>query len=103
MPNHPVALELIEKSQRAIAAPSANKFGHVSPTKADHVLSDFTNNDVMILDGGQCSIGIESTVLKMTVEPNDQLAICGQAFVDQYFAKASIRMSDLRFIGQRLT
>ncbi len=50
-----------------IAAPSANKFGHVSPTKAEHVYNDFhKDSEVLILDGGSCSFGIESTVLKIT-------------------------------------
>jgi L-threonylcarbamoyladenylate synthase len=67
-PNHPVALRLIKEAQRPIAAPSANKFGHVSPTKAEHVLNDFKNNNVYILDGGSCDIGIESTVVKLVKE-----------------------------------
>ena len=51
-----------------VAAPSANKFGHVSPSKADHVYKDFHNDtDVLIIDGGECSFGIESTVLKLEV------------------------------------
>ena len=49
-----------------IAAPSANKFGHVSPTKAEHVYKDFhKDTDVLIIDGGECGFGIESTVLKI--------------------------------------
>ena len=49
-----------------MAAPSANKFGHVSPTKAEHVYKDFhKDTDVLIIDGGECSFGIESTVLKL--------------------------------------
>ena len=50
-----------------MAAPSANKFGHVSPTTAEHVYYDFKNDDVIILDGGHCSFGIESTVLKISL------------------------------------
>lgn len=66
MPNHPIALELLRESGLPIAAPSANKFGHVSPTKADHVYNDFyKDSEVTILDGGQCNFGIESTVLKL--------------------------------------
>ena len=67
MPNHPVALDLLRTSGVPIAAPSANKFGHVSPTKAEHVYNDFHyDSEVYIIDGGQCSFGIESTVLKIT-------------------------------------
>eukprot|EP00343_Euplotes_focardii_P000345 CAMPEP_0205801464 /NCGR_PEP_ID=MMETSP0205-20121125/3460_1 /ASSEMBLY_ACC=CAM_ASM_000278 /TAXON_ID=36767 /ORGANISM="Euplotes focardii, Strain TN1" /LENGTH=356 /DNA_ID=CAMNT_0053066253 /DNA_START=63 /DNA_END=1130 /DNA_ORIENTATION=+ len=64
-PNNPVALKLIKEAGRPIAAPSANKFGHVSPTKAQHVLYDFKNDGVFILDGGPCNFGIESTVVKI--------------------------------------
>ena len=53
MPNHPIALELLKVSGLPIAAPSANKFGHVSPTKAEHVYDDFyKDSEVTILDGG---------------------------------------------------
>lgn len=67
VPSHPVAMKLLEVSGVPIAAPSANKFGHVSPTKAEHVYKDFHKDcEVLILDGGSCSFGIESTVLKIT-------------------------------------
>ena len=65
-------MELIKKSGVPIAAPSANKFGHVSPTKPQHVLKDFEHNDVLIIDGGPCSFGIESTVLKIVHEKSKQ-------------------------------
>mmetsp|Transcript_42227 Transcript_42227/g.30401 ORF Transcript_42227/g.30401 Transcript_42227/m.30401 type:complete len:103 (+) Transcript_42227:394-702(+) len=69
VPKHPVAQSLLESSGVPIAAPSANKFGHVSPTKAEHVYNDFQNDkDVTILDGGYCSFGIESTVIKISVD-----------------------------------
>jgi L-threonylcarbamoyladenylate synthase len=67
VPNHPVAIQLLKESGLPIAAPSANKFGHVSPTKAEHVYNDFyKDSEVLILDGGSCSFGIESTVVKIT-------------------------------------
>lgn len=67
VPSHPIALQLLKTSNLPIAAPSANKFGHVSPTKAEHVYNDFyKDSEVLILDGGSCSFGIESTVLKIT-------------------------------------
>lgn len=77
-PNHEIALKLIKEAERPIAAPSANKFGHVSPTKAEHVLNDFKENHVFILDGGQCDFGIESTVVKIYrehVEDSDKIHI----------------------------
>lgn len=53
MPNHHIALDLIKTSNLPIAAPSANKFGHVSPTKAEHVYDDFhKDSEVLIIDGG---------------------------------------------------
>lgn len=62
MPNHPLALELISKLKTPLAAPSANKFTKTSPTSPKHVFNEF-GEDVFILDGGDCKIGIESTVL----------------------------------------
>lgn len=66
-PNHPLALELIRLCGFPIAAPSANVFSHVSPTSAAHVLKDFEDSqyDIRVLDGGSCSFGIESTVVKL--------------------------------------
>src|SRR5581483_6350011 len=63
VPDHPMALELIRESGRPIAAPSANLFGQVSPTTAEHVRKTFGNKIGMILDGGPCAIGVQSTVV----------------------------------------
>ncbi len=63
VPNHPMALELIRESGRPIAAPSANPFGQVSPTTAEHVRRSLGSKIGMILDGGPCQIGVESTVV----------------------------------------
>ena len=68
MPNHPVALRLIDYSGLPIAAPSANRSGHISPTTARHVLEDMDGIIPLILDGGKCRVGLESTVLDMTSE-----------------------------------
>jgi len=64
MPNHPVALQLIKECGKPIAAPSANKFGHLSPTEAIHVAKYLGNKVDLILDGGKCSVGIESTIIQ---------------------------------------
>lgn len=64
MPNHSVALKLIESSRTPIAAPSANKFGHLSPTEASHVAKYLGEKVEMILDGGKCSVGVESTIIQ---------------------------------------
>lgn len=63
MPKHPLALELIDLTG-PLAAPSANRFGHTSPSCAQHVLQEF-DNQVYVLDGGPCEIGIESTVIEI--------------------------------------
>ncbi|UXR65426.1 L-threonylcarbamoyladenylate synthase [Bdellovibrio bacteriovorus] len=63
MPNHPLALELLQQVGVPLAAPSANKFGRTSPTSASHVRVEFRNENVFVVDGGDCEIGIESTVL----------------------------------------
>lgn len=65
MPQHPLALKILKLVGVPLAAPSANLFGHTSPTKAMHVENDFNLDSLLILDGGDCSVGIESTVLKM--------------------------------------
>ncbi|MBO4391606.1 MAG: threonylcarbamoyl-AMP synthase [Lachnospiraceae bacterium] len=69
MPAHSAALELIRLSGVPIAAPSANLSGHPSPTTAEHVLRDLSGRIDMIIDGGNCDIGVESTILDLTAEP----------------------------------
>ena len=75
IPSDPLALALIAEfekiSDSAIAAPSANRFGHVSPTTAQAVaaeLSDYLTSDDLILDGGACTVGVESTIIDCTGE-----------------------------------
>lgn len=68
MPAHPVFTKLIDMCGFPIAAPSANSFGKPSPTVASHVYDDMNEKIPMILDGGQCSVGIESTILDVTSE-----------------------------------
>jgi len=63
MPAHPVARELIALSGTPIAAPSANPFGFISPTTAEHVERQLGDRVEMILDGGPCSVGVESTII----------------------------------------
>ncbi|MEW6703195.1 MAG: L-threonylcarbamoyladenylate synthase, partial [Bacteroidota bacterium] len=64
MPDHNVALQLIDASSTPIAAPSANRFGHLSPTEATHVAKYLAAKVDMILDGGKCSVGVESTIIQ---------------------------------------
>ena len=63
IPNHPVTLELLQLLDFPLAAPSANLFGLISPTQAEHVADYFKDDLPMILDGGNCQNGIESTII----------------------------------------
>ncbi|WP_460220080.1 L-threonylcarbamoyladenylate synthase [Psychroserpens sp. MEBiC05023] len=63
IPNHPLTLELLNQLDFPIAAPSANPFGSISPTTAQHVNDYFENDIQMVLDGGHCQRGIESTII----------------------------------------
>jgi L-threonylcarbamoyladenylate synthase len=69
MPSNPIALELIKKSGVPVAAPSANSSGKPSPTLASHVISDLSGKVDIIIDGGSTMVGVESTVLDITVDP----------------------------------
>ena len=63
IPNHPTTLELLKQLDFPLAAPSANPFNRISPTSAEHVESYFKNDIKMVLDGGTCTSGIESTII----------------------------------------
>ena len=65
-PAHPVAQELLRAAGRPIAAPSANRSGRVSPTMAAHVAADLGTDVSLVLDGGACPVGLESTILDLT-------------------------------------
>ena len=65
IPNHPLTLQLLRELEFPLAAPSANPFGYVSPTTAQHVEQQLGNRIPYILDGGACSIGIESTIISL--------------------------------------
>lgn len=69
IPDHPLALALLEAADLPVAAPSANRFGRTSPTTAQHVWHDLHGRIDLILDGGPTPIGVESTVLDVTVSP----------------------------------
>jgi L-threonylcarbamoyladenylate synthase len=66
VPDHPVALALLDAFDGPIAAPSANRFGKVSPTTAGHVRADLGDDVDLILDGGMCAVGVESTIVDVT-------------------------------------
>jgi L-threonylcarbamoyladenylate synthase len=69
VPAHPLAIELLEAFGGGIAAPSANRFGRVSPTTAAHVRADLGDDVAVVLDGGPSRIGVESTIVDCTVDP----------------------------------
>ncbi len=69
VPDHPLALALLEQFGGPVAAPSANRFGRPSPTRAGDVVTELGDAITVVLDGGPCAIGIESTVLDLTTEP----------------------------------
>ncbi len=69
VPAHPVARKLIAAAGVPVAAPSANRFMHTSPTTAEHVLADLDGRIDCLLDAGPCPVGVESTVLDVTVSP----------------------------------
>lgn len=69
VPAHVATLRVLELLGRPVAAPSANRFGRVSPTAAEHVLDDLGSDVDLILDGGPCEHGLESTILDITTEP----------------------------------
>ena len=66
VPNHPLALELLAAFDGGIAAPSANRFGRISPTTAAHVREELGERVPLVLDGGACPVGIESTILDLS-------------------------------------
>ncbi|MCX8118393.1 MAG: L-threonylcarbamoyladenylate synthase [Desulfobacterota bacterium] len=68
MPKHPLALELIQAADCPIAAPSANPFGYVSPTTAEHVREQLEDRVDLILEGGPCEVGVESTIISLVDE-----------------------------------
>lgn len=69
MPDHPVAIALLEKAGVPVAAPSANRSGRPSPTTASHVLEDLAGKIAAVVDGGATGVGVESTVVDVTVDP----------------------------------
>jgi L-threonylcarbamoyladenylate synthase len=69
VPAHPMTLAVLAAVGDGVAAPSANRFGRVSPTTADHVLADLGDDVDLVLDGGPCVLGIESTIVDCTTDP----------------------------------
>lgn len=92
-PAHPLAQELLRKFKGGVVAPSANRFGKVSPTSAADVRSEFEGMlDLMILDGGDCQVGIESTIIDLS--SGDGAALLRPGFItpSEVFAKTGIKV-----------
>ncbi len=70
MPDNKIALQLINELGNPVAAPSANSFGKLSPTTAEHVAKQLANKVNIILDGGSCNVGVESTIIEITEKDN---------------------------------
>lgn len=68
VPAHPTAHALLRAFGDGIAAPSANRFGHVSPTTAQHVAAEFPSLDLLVVDGGPCEVGLESTIVDLSAD-----------------------------------
>ncbi len=79
IPRHPLTLELLRQLSFPLAAPSANPFGYVSPTSAQHVQDQLGNQLPYILDGGQCQIGLESTIIRVNGQEIEVLRLGGLA------------------------
>jgi L-threonylcarbamoyladenylate synthase len=77
MPNHPLTLELLRSLDFPLAAPSANPFGYISPTSALHVAEQLGDRIPFILDGGECTIGVESTIIDCSGETATILRLGG--------------------------
>lgn len=70
IPNHPLTLALLQSIDFPVAAPSANPFGYISPTSAAHVAAQLGEKIAFILDGGECNVGVESTIVGFDEEDN---------------------------------
>ena len=93
-PAHPVAQELLRKFGKALVAPSANRFGRVSPTSVADVRNEFKNYpDLVILDGGDCNIGIESTIVDMSTGDCATLLRPGAITPTEIFKRTSVEVN----------
>ena len=92
-PAHPIAQELLRKFKGGLVAPSANRFGKVSPTSAADVRTEFEDMlDLMILDGGDCEVGIESTIIDMSSGDKAVLLRPGVITPSEIFAKTGLKV-----------
>lgn len=98
MPHHPVALEILKSVGVPLAAPSANKFGKTSPTTAAHVRMEFQKENIFVVDGGDCRIGIESTVLSVKeTEAGAVLSVLRKGHVLRSDIEKALSLKGLKF------
>jgi L-threonylcarbamoyladenylate synthase len=92
-PSHPVAQELLRKFKGGVVAPSANRFGKVSPTSAADVRNEFQGMlDLMVLDGGDCEVGIESTIIDLSSGDKAVLLRPGAITPSEIFTKTGVKV-----------
>ncbi|MBU3546152.1 L-threonylcarbamoyladenylate synthase [Polynucleobacter sp. MWH-Jannik1A5] len=92
-PSHPIAKELLRKFKGGVVAPSANRFGKVSPTSAADVRHEFEGMlDLMVLDGGDCEVGIESTIIDLSSGDKAVLLRPGAITPSEIFAKTGVKV-----------
>ncbi len=94
IPNHPLTLELLNSIPFPLAAPSANPFGYISPTSAEHVNQQLGNKIPYILNGGNCSVGIESTVLRVQHNEIEVLRLGGISIESLHRFTPNIRIQE---------
>lgn len=93
-PQHPMAQQLLKAFGGGLAAPSANRFGRISPTTAEHVREEFPGNEVLVIDGGPCDVGIESTIVDLTRLDTDGAVILRPGAITQAMVDQALETSD---------
>jgi L-threonylcarbamoyladenylate synthase len=93
MPSHPVAQALLKEAALPLAAPSANRFGRISPTTAAHVVEELGDRIGIVLDGGAAAVGVESTVVAIASDGTLTLLRPGGVSAESIEATASVRLA----------
>jgi len=101
-PAHPLARRLLRLAGFPLAAPSANSFGYISPTTAEHVVQGLGRRIPHILDGGACPVGVESTVLDLTNPARPRILRPGAVTADQLQKYIGVTVRGAKSRGQRM-
>lgn len=104
-PDHPLCLELLNRFGRAVVAPSANRYMSISPTTPGHVVRQFPESDLLILDGGPCMVGVESTIVSLLPDEPPRLlrpGMLGRTTIERVLGRALAdgRDTSVRVPGQ---